>query len=166
MKISQYPVNWLVVVSACALVLSGSLTGAQTPSPPEWKALGTSYHRGNEVKVFYDPQSIKQTADRAQVWLKQVERFEDAQAKRLGLDELKNHRKFLKLSIDGYDQYAYSTTLVEFNCQAESARTLCFVDYDEAGKVIGKQCVEEPPFAPVMTEATQKLFDITCKPKK
>ena len=158
--------NMIVMVSAYALVMVVSFTSGQTKPTPEWKAIGSYYHRGNEVKMFYDPGSVKHTAkDRTQVWIKQVERYEDETAKRIGFEELINNRKFLKLSIDRYDKYAYSTILTEFNCPAETARNLCFVDYDETGTIIGKKCWEEPPFAPVMTEASQKLFDLTCKPK-
>ncbi len=149
----------------CTLLITVCLASSQTKSQAKWKSIGFYYHRENEVEMFYDAESIKRTSKKTmQVWIKQIEHYKDDKAKQVGLEELMNNRRFLKLPLDGYDKFAYSTSLIEFDCQEKAGRDLCFVDYDEKGKIIGKKCLNMP-FAPVMTEVTKKLLDVTCKQK-
>lgn len=156
----------LITSVLCALLIPVWLASSQTKSQPKWKSIGSYYHRENEVEMFYDAETIKYVSEkRVQIWIKQIEHYEDDKAKQVGLEELRENRRFLKLSLDGYDKFAFSTSLIEFDCQEKAARNLCFVDYDEMEKVIGKKCLENFPFAPVMTEITKKLLDLTCKQK-
>jgi uncharacterized protein YuzE len=156
----------IINIALFALLISACPTNGQTKLQPEWKSLGFYYHRNNQVEMFYDPGTIKQVSKRIQqVWIKQIEHYEDEKAKQVGIEELTKNREILGFKLDGYDKYAYSTSLIEFDCSKRTARDSCIVDYDETGKIIGKECSEEMPFAPVRTELTIKLLKITCKQK-
>jgi hypothetical protein len=133
---------------------------------PEWRSIGFYYHRNNRVEMFYDAGSFKRINKRIkQVWIKQIESYEDDKAKQVGIEEHMESRKRLGWQLDGQDKYAYSTSLIQFDCSKRTARNFCIVDYDETGKLLGKECFDKFPFAPVRTAVTTKLLEVTCKQK-
>ncbi len=99
-------------------------------------------------KVYYDPQSIKRTPEGlVQMWIKQIEVYETEEAKQRSHAELIENRQLNRFPLKGYEKSAYSTTLLEIDCAKRLERLPCIKDYDESGRVIGKQCIRGNSFS-------------------
>jgi hypothetical protein len=140
-------------------VISDDATFGKNEFDREWKYIGSYADDGdNEVKVFYEPQSITRTSDGlVQMWIKQIAIYENEETKKRSHAELIENRRLNKFLLKGYEKYAYSTTLLEIDCARRLERLPCIKDYDESGKVIGEQCIKGLPFQPVPKQTIEGL---------
>lgn len=153
----------LIGLLACAMINLATTLGQNKPET-EWKYSYSYNHRGNEVKLFYDPQSIKRLSGGiVQVWIKQIERYQNDEAKRMVQAELIENRRLSGFPLIGYEKYAYSKTMLEFDCAKRMVREPCIKDYDETDKLIGEQCIDRVPFETVPKE--HPILNVACNHK-
>lgn len=114
---------------------------------PEWVFLSTDNHGW---KNYYDSQSVVGTPDGiVNVSAKQVPVYKDDQDKKMRMQRLLENRKWLNIKTDGYDNYAYSVTILEINCATNEARSGTMIDYDSSEKELAKSTLAGVEWAPI-----------------
>lgn len=138
----------LVIVTS----LSSSLVSLARPfqNPPEWKYVSTLEDDRDSWKTYYDAANIeRQDKGIVQVWLKQIPLTKDEVERRRIVSGIIENRKVNKMSVKGYEKFAYTLTSVEFDCAARKARRVSIKDYDRDEKLLGSDTLAGVPFAPV-----------------
>jgi hypothetical protein len=138
---------------------------SQTESKPEWKYIVTSEDDNQVWKTYCDLKRIKQTVEgTVEVWLKQVPITKTGKERRKLIHSIIENRTLNKIPINGYEKFAYSLTLIEFDCGKNLARSVSIEDYDETAKLLGSDTIEGVPFAPVREgSATGVILEAVCK---
>ena len=136
------------------LSLHGSLNprpiDSQTESKPEWKYLVTSEDHNQVWKTYYDVKNIKRKSEGTiEVWLKQVPITKTEEERQRIIRSIIKNRELNEMPIKGYGKFAYSLTLIEFDCSKKVGRRVSIKDYNEAGELLGTDTIEGVPFAPV-----------------
>lgn len=147
--------------------LSSSLVGLAGPvqTKPEWKYVATSEDDRDSWKTYYDAANIqRQNKDIVGVWLKQIPITSDEAERQRLVSAMIENRKVNNMSVKGYEQFAYSLTLVEFDCSGRKARSIAIKDYDRAEKLLGSDKREGAPFAPVREHSMPEIIlEAVCK---
>lgn len=147
--------------------LSSSLASLAGPvqTTPEWKYVATLEDDRDSWKTYYDAANIeRQNKDIVRVWLKQIPITKnDAERQRIVSGIIEN-RKLNNMGIKGYEDFAYSLTLVEFDCSGRKARSISIKDYDRAEKLLGSDRKEGVPFAPAPKDSLAgMILEAACK---
>jgi hypothetical protein len=152
------PVFFLVSLSILPSVSS------QTEPKPEWKYVVTSEDDNQVWETYYDAKSAKRTAEGTiKVWLKQVPITKTEEERQRIIRSIIQNRKLNRMSIGGYEKFAYSLTLIEFDCSEKVGRDVSFSDYNESDKLLGSNTLpEQIPFAPVGSIA-RSVLNAVCK---
>lgn len=132
---------------------------------PEWRYLLTSEDDSNSWKTYYDAANIEhQPKNIVRVWLKQMPvTTSDAEMQRI-VNAIIENRKVNEMSTTGYEKFAYSLTLVEFDCAGRKARSIAIKDYDQAEKLLGSDKREDGRFAPVVEGSmSEVVMKAACK---
>ena len=150
----------LFAIGAALLPMSAL---CQSRAKPDWKPLGTDEDDALVWNLFYDANSAKRKPKGiVEVWTKQEPASTGTDKQRL-VDGVIRNRKADNMPTDGYDKYAYTQTLFEFDCARKKDRTALYRDYDTAGKMIGTQA-HVTAFMPVDENSReQKLLEAVCK---
>lgn len=116
--------------------------------------------------TYYDSKNTEQTAEgKIRVWLKQMPITKTEDERQRVINSIIQNRKLNRMPIMGYEKFAYSLTLREFDCRRKAEREVSIRDYDESGKLLGSKTLpEQIPFGPV-TEGSMALtvLDAVCK---
>ncbi len=144
----------LVVISLSLPTLAGAVQ-----TTPEWKYVATLEDDRKSWKTYYDAANIeRQNKDIVRVWLKQVPITKnDAERQRI-VSGIIDNRKLNEMSAKGYEEFAYSLTLVEFDCPGRRARKTAIKDFDRAEKLLGSDTKEGIPFGPVEEDSLPGLI--------
>ena len=132
---------------------------------PEWVFLSTDNHGW---KNFYDSKSVVRTPDGiVKVQAKQVPMYKDEEDKKVRMQRLLENRKWLGIKTDGYDNYAYSVTIIEINCVINEGRSSTMIDYDSSDKELAKSTLSDVEWAPISPRSwLMGLVPKVCEPKK
>jgi hypothetical protein len=149
------------------LLLLPSLMGFSTnaQAPPEWKYLFTLEDDRDAWKTYYDTANIeRQEQGTVRAWLKQIPVTKtDAERRRI-VSGIIDNRKLNRMSTEGYDKFAFTLTLIEFDCSGRRGRSIAIKDYDQSGKLLGKDTKEGIPFAPVLKDSSSEvILEAVCK---
>lgn len=147
------------------MVLSSYLTYAQKDDKPEWVFLIIDNHGW---KDFYDTKSVIRTPEgTVKVRAKQVPVYKDEEDKKIRMQRLVENRKWLGIKPDGYDNYAYSVTLIEIRCKTNEGRSRTIIDYDKTDKEIAKSTLPEVEWASISPRSWLiELVPKVCEQKK
>src|SRR5215217_408042 len=152
----------LIVTSLSSL--PGSLAGP-VQTKPEWKYVATLEDDRDSWKTYYDAANIdRQDKGIVAVFLKQIPITpNDAERQRIVSGIIEN-RKVNNMSIKGYKEFAYTLTLVEFDCAGRKARRISIKDYDRKEKLLASDTQEGVRFAPVHEDSMPDLIlKAVCK---
>ena len=132
---------------------------------PEWKYVVTSEDDSSTWKTYYDAVNIEHQANNiVRVWLKQMPVTKtDAEMQRI-ISAIIANRKVNEMSTSGYEKFAYSLTLVEFDCAGRKGRSTAIKDYDQSEKPLSSDTREDAPFAPVVEHSmSEVVMKAACK---
>ena|SRR5215213_3448360 len=134
-------------------------------SEPEWKYVVTSTDDNNTWKAYYDAANIdRQQAGIVRVWLKQVPITKTKTEKLRIVNRIIENRILNKMSVKGYERYAYSLTLLEIDCPRSQGRSISIKDYDQTDKLLSSDTVQGTPFAPILEMSWPAMIrDAVCK---
>ena len=141
-----------------------SLAGA-VQNTPEWKYVATLEDDRDSWKTYYDTANIdRQDKGFVRVWLKQVPITKTETDRKRIVSGIIENRKLNEMSVKGYEEFAYSLTLVEFDCSGRKGRKTAIKDYDRAEKLLGSDRKEGFSFAPVPEESLPGIImKAVCK---
>ena len=156
----------LILLLLSSLSLSSPLSfQQQDKAKPDWKYLLSSEDDRDTWKTYYDAANIERLPQGlVRVWLKQIPVTKnDAERQRI-VNALIANRKINNMKTEGYDKFAYSLTLVEFDCSGRKGRSIAIKDYDQAQKELSSDAREEAPFAPVPAGSMSAVvMEAACK---
>ena len=141
---------------------------AQKRAKPEWRYVTRSLGpHGEKDEVYYDAQNIERTAEGfTLVQLKYVWMYDNEQEKQKRLEALKQNRELNEFPLKGYDQFAYSVMIVEFDCKKKLRRYPGIMDFDRSNNRIGGRYIEELPWEKIPDQSMAKMvFDAVCESK-
>ena len=153
----------LVLLSVTSFSLVSLARPVQTT--PEWKYVATYVDDRDSWKTYYDAANIERH-DKGMigVWLKQIPITRNDAERRRIVGAIIENRKVNNMSVRGYKKFAYSLTLVEFDCSGRKARSISIKDYDRAEKLLGSDTKMEVPFGPVEEGSLPELIlKAACK---
>jgi hypothetical protein len=132
---------------------------------PEWKYVVTSEDDNQTWKTYYDAASIDhRSAAMVRVWLKQVPITKTEADRQRFITSIIQNRKLNKMCVNGYTRFAYSLTLLEFDCAEKQGRSISIKDYDRAERLLGSDTIEGVPFAPVLKGSMSGfVLEAACK---
>jgi hypothetical protein len=138
---------------------------SQSGAKPEWKYVATAEDDGEVWKTFYDSKNINRKSNgNVEVWLKQEPVTQTASERQRIVDGLIQNRKMNNMPTKGYDRFAYSLTLVEFDCKKKEGRNPSIRDYNVADELLATQTILDIPFAPVREKSLSRIIlDAVCK---
>jgi hypothetical protein len=139
---------------------------SQNDQKPEWKYVATSEDDNQIFETYYDSKNTKRTAEGTiTVSLKQMPITKTEEQRQRVIHSVIQNRKLNRMSITGYERFAYSLTLIEFDCSKRVGRSVSFRDYDESDKLLGSNALpEQIPFSPVVQGSMVRIvFDAVCK---
>ena len=121
----------------------------------EW----TLFVQDQGFKHFYDRQSIfHPTKEIIRVAIKV-----DPKGKE-GRDFLLNVRKEIGLTLEGYENYAFSVTIMEIDCENHVKRILQSDDYNQKGELLDAVSSPNQKWAPIAPESVHGLYEkVLCK---
>ena len=156
-----YALFLILFLISLSIVLS---VRSQNEPKPEWKYAITSEDDHQVFETYYDSKSVKRTAEGTiRVWLKQVPITKTEEERQRIIRSIIQNRKLNRMSIGGYEKFAYSLILIEFDCSEKVGRSISISDYDETDKLLGSNTLpEQIPFAPVGSIARSVLTAV-CK---
>ena len=150
----------LLFVVAASLIPIGAL--CQSRTKPDWQSLGTGEDDALVWKISYDANSVKRKQKGiVEVWTKQEPASTGDDRQRL-VEGVIHNRKVDNMPTHGYDKYANTQTLFEFDCARKKDRAPLYRDYDTAGKMIGTHA-HVSDFTPVDNPVEQALLTAVCK---
>jgi surface-adhesin protein E len=154
----------LLVSAALSLSLSLSFQD-KDKAKPEWKYLFSLEDDRDTFETYYDAASIERSQQGiVRVWLKQIPVTPNAAERQRIVSAIIRNRKLNKMSTDGYEKYAYTLTLFEFDCSGRKGRGVSIKDYDEAEKLLGSDTKEGSSFAPVLEgSSSEVILKAVCK---
>ena len=124
--------------------------------------MGTDEDDALVWRISYDANSVKRKPKGiVEVWTKQEPASTGADRQRL-VDGVIRNRKADNMPTGGYDKYAYTQTLFEFDCARKEDRAPLYRDYDTAGKMIGTHG-HVADFTPVDNSLERTLLNAVCK---
>ena len=132
---------------------------------PEWKYVATLEDDRDSWKTYYDAANLERhDKGIVGVWLKQTPvTRNDAERQRIVSGIIEN-RKVNNMRVEGYEKFAYTLTLVEFDCSGKKARSISIKDYDQAEKLLGTDTKMDVPFAPVPKHSLPgMILEAVCK---
>jgi len=132
----------------------------------EWKYVVTSEDDNQTWKTYYDAANIdRRNGGTVRVWLKQVPITKNEGERQRLITSIIQNRKLNKMRVNGYTRFAYSLTLIEFNCTEKGARSISIKDYDRAENLLGSDnTIEGVPFAPVREGSMSSVvLEAVCK---
>ena len=157
------------------IVLLALLLASQTvaPSPyrartvhstPEWKYLFVFEDDRDTFKAYYDAANLyREKVGSVLVWLKVVPITKTEAERRRFVAGIIDNRK-LRMSVSGYERYAYTLSVEEFDCVGRRARSISIEDYDETEKLLGSSTLEDLPFAPATKGSMAEfILKTVCK---
>ena len=156
-----------LLILLLALSFSSSVAGlsGNFQAKPEWKYVVTSEDDRNTWKTYYDAANIeRQPKNIVRVWLKQMPVTRtDAEMQRI-INSIIENRKANEMSTKGYEKFAYSLMLVEFDCAGRRGRSIAIKDVDQAEKPLSSDTREDAPFAPVVEDSVSEvIMEAACK---
>lgn len=153
----------LLVLLIVTSVSSSVVRPVQTT--PEWKYVSTLEDDRDSWKTYYDAANIERHEKGiVGVWLKQTPVTRDDAERQRILKGIIENRKINNMSVKGYEKFAYTLTLVEFDCSGKKARSVSIKDYDDAEKLLGSDTQMGVPFAPVGEHSLPRLIlEAVCK---
>jgi surface-adhesin protein E len=136
----------------------------QSKPPQEWRYVTTDTHE-NTWKTYLDVKSIRRMPKGiVQLWLKQIPIYSDDEERKKVISGVIQNREYNQMPIRGYEQFAYSLTLIQFNCKKRLARSISIKDYDEAGSLLGSQTLANRSFARVFESSMAgMILGMVCK---
>ena len=147
----------LLVLALSSLSLSLSFQD-KDKAKPEWKYLFSLEDDRDTFETYYDAANIERSPQgMVRVWLKQIPVTHNATEKQRIVNAIISNRKLNKMNTEGYDKYAYTLTLFEFDCSGRKARGISIKDYDEAEKLLSTDTKEGSPFAPVVEGSSSEV---------
>ena len=155
----------LVLLIATSLPSSLVSLARAVQTKPEWKYVATLEDDRDSWKTYYDAANIeRQDKGIVGVWLKQIPVTKDEAERQRIVSGIIDNRKVNNMSIKGYEEFAYSLTLVEFDCSGRKARRTSIKDYDRADKLLASDKKEGVPFAPVPKDSLPGIIlEAVCK---
>jgi hypothetical protein len=154
------PILFLISLSSVPSVSS------QNEPKPEWKYVITSEDDNQVWETYYDSKSTERTGEGTiKVWLKQVPITKSEKERQRVIHSIIENRKINRMSINGYEKFVYSLTLIEFDCKKKVGRSVSIRDYNESDKVVGSDTLpEQIPFAPVTEGSMARIvLNAVCK---
>lgn len=144
--------------------LSSSLV-SPVQTKPEWKYVATLEDDRDSWKTYYDTAGIERhDKGIVGVWLKQIPVTKDDAERQRIVSGIIENRKVNNMSVKGYKEFAYTLTLVEFDCSGKKARSISIKDYDRAEKLLGSDTRMDARFAPVPEQSLPGLIlEAVCK---
>jgi len=132
---------------------------------PEWKYVVTSEDDQSTWKTYYDAANIEHPSKNiVRVWLKQMPVATTNAEKQRMISAIIENRKDNEMRTDGYEKFAYSLTLVEFDCAGRQGRSMAIKDYDQSEKLLGSDTKDGVPFAPVREHSmSEAIMEAACK---
>lgn len=153
----------LIIVTS----LSSSLVSLAGPvqTKPEWKYVATFEDDRDSFKTYYDAANIeRQSKGIVRVWLKQIPLTRNETERQRIVNAIIENRKLNNMSVKGYEKFAYSLTLIEFDCSGRKGRSISIKDYDQAEKLLGSDTKDEIPFTHVQEDSLPgMILDAVCK---
>ena len=147
--------------------LSSSLVSLAGPvqTKPEWKYVATLEDDRDSWKTYYDAANIdRQNQDIVRVWLKQIPLTRNEAERRRIVSGIIENRKLNNMKVKGYENFAYTLTLLEMDCSGRKARSVSIKDYDRAEKLLGSDTKTGLRFAPVKEHSLPGLIlEAVCK---
>ena len=150
---------------ALALLLISSLSSISIQTKPDWKDVVTSEDHNKTWKTYYDASNIeRKVGGIVRVWLKQLPVTKTEAEKQRIVNAMIQNRKLNNMSSKGYEKFAYSLTLVEFDCVGRQGRSVAIRDFDQSEKLLGSDAKEDFPFAPVREGSmSEVILEAVCK---
>jgi hypothetical protein len=139
---------------------------SQNEPKPEWKYVITSEDDNQVWETYYDSKSTERTAKGTiKVWLKQMPITKTEEERQRVVSSIIQNRKLNRMSISGYDKFAYSLTSIEFDCSKKAGRSVSIRDYDDSDKLLGSNTLPaQVPFAPVPEGSMARIvLNAVCK---
>ena len=155
----------LVLSIVTSLSFSPMSLAGPVQTSPEWKYVATSEDDRDSWKTYYDAANIEsQDKGIVRVWLKQIPITRNVAERQRIVSGIIQNRKLNNMSIKGYEEFAYTLTLVEFDCSGRKARSTSIKDFDRAEKLLGSDTKDGLPFAPVLEKSMPELIlKAVCK---
>ena len=148
-----------------SIVMSLMSLAGPVQTKPDWKYVATLEDDRDSWKTYYDAANIeRQDKGMVQVWLKQIPLTKDDVERKRIVSGIIQNRKVNHMSVKGYEKFAYTLTLVEFDCAGRKARSTSIKDYDQAEKLLGSDTLVGVPFAPVPEHSMPEIIlEAVCK---
>jgi len=148
-----------------SLLLSLATLPRTFQTKPDWKYVITSEDDRDTWKTYYDAANIeRQPKNIVRVWLKQVPvTTSDAEMQHI-INAIIENRRVNEMSTKGYEKFAYSLMLVEFDCAGRRGRSIAIKDVDQAEKPLSSDTRDDAPFAPVVEHSVSEvIMEAACK---